>query len=239
MKFISVILPVKNEAGSLIQLNSLLQYALSSIGSRYEVIYVNDASTDDSASILKALKDSTIKIINIDKSCGKSSAMQAGFDNAKGNIIITLDADLENDPRDIEKLIEKLDEGYDVVCGKRVGRPKNLNLILSRIGNLLFRALFRAPVDDMACNLSVYKKAVLDKIVIRGSFHRYLPVILHIKGARIGQVEVRYFPRKHGRSKYRTFGRMISTLKDLMDFLFFRKMILENTKREYKIRDIC
>ena len=235
---ISAILPVKNEAGSLIQLNSLLQHALLSIGVQYEIIYVNDGSTDDSALILKAIKDSSIRIINLDKSYGQSSALQAGIDNAKGDIIVTLDADMENDPRDIENLIAELDKGYDVVCGKRTGRPKNLNLFFSNTGNLIFRKIFKAPVDDMACTLRAYKKPVLDKIVVRGSFHRYLPVILHMKGAKIGQVEVRYFHRKQGRSKYRTFNRMISTFKDLMGLMFFRRTIMENTIREYKIRDI-
>lgn len=235
---ISAILPVRNEAGSLIQVNSLLQYAFSSIGAQYEIIYVNDGSTDDSADLLKSLVDGSIKVINLDTSYGQSNALQAGIDNAKGDIIVTLDADLENDPRDIEKLLEKLDEGYDVVCGKRVGRPKTLNTFLSNTGNMLFKVIFGTPVDDMACTLRAYKKPVLDKIVIRGSFHRYIPVILYMKGAKMGQVDVRYFHRKQGRSKYRTLDRMISTLQDLFGLMFFRKRILENTKREYKIRDI-
>ncbi len=237
---LSVILPVHNEAKSLERVYSYLMGILVSLETPFEIIFVNDGSTDDSSRILKQIKekDHVIKIINLDRSCGQSNTLQAGIDNAKGEIIVTLDADLENDPRDIVCLLDKLHEGYDVVCGRRVGRPVNIKNMLSAFGNFVFRAAFKSPVRDMACTLRAYKKEALEKIVLHGSLHRYLPVLLYLKGAKITEMNVSSRLRKFGRSKYGILFRGLSTLRDLFALLFFRNAVLGSKRRDYKIASI-
>jgi glycosyltransferase involved in cell wall biosynthesis len=237
---ISAVIPVRNEAGTLKDLHSSLKKELETLKKTYEITYVNDGSTDDSANILHAIqmKDTHVKVINFDRHYGQADALQAGFDLAQGNIIVTLDADMENDPFDIDWFISRLDEGYDVVCGRRVGRPANLNSFLSYFGNFVFRLFFRTPASDMACTLRAYKKDILKGLVITSTLHRYLPALLYMRGAKIAQIEVRYKPRRYGESKYNNFSRAASTLKDLFRMVFDRNGILNNKVRGYKIREI-
>jgi glycosyltransferase involved in cell wall biosynthesis len=240
MADISVVIPVRNEAGTLRDLHFSLKKELEAQKKTFEIIYVNDDSTDDSANILHAIqiKDVHVKVVNFDRHYGQSDALQAGFDIAQGDIIITLDADMENDPLDIEQLINRLNDGYDAVCGRRVGRPANLKLFLSYLGNLVFRLFFRTPVSDLACTLRAYKRETIKSLVITGTLHRYLPALLYMKGAKVAQIKVRYKPRSNGESKYNNFSRAVSTLKDLFLMTFYRNRILNNKVRAYRIREI-
>jgi glycosyltransferase involved in cell wall biosynthesis len=240
MADISVVIPVRNEAGTLRDLHSSLKKALEAQKKTYEIIYVNDNSTDGSANILHAIqiKDVRVKVVNFDRHYGQADALQAGFDIAQGDIIITLDADMENDPLDIEQLINRLNGGYDAVCGRRVGRPANLKLFLSYLGNLVFRLFFRTPVNDLACTLRAYKKETIKSLVITGTLHRYLPALLYMRGAKVAQIEVRYKMRRYGKTKYNDLSRAISTLKDLFWITFDRNRILNNKVRAYRIREI-
>jgi len=237
---LSVILPVHNEAESLEKIYFHLSGILPPLEVPFEIVFVNDGSTDDSSKILKQIKEKNhvVKIINLKRSYGQSNTLQAGIDNAKGEIIVTLDADLENDPRDIVHLLDKLSEGYDVVCGRRVGRPVNIKNMLSALGNFVFRLAFKSPVRDMACTLRAYKREALEKIVLHGSLHRYLPVLLHLKGVKIAEINVSSRLRKFGRSKYGILFRGISTLRDLFSLLFFREAVLNSKRRDYKIASI-
>jgi len=237
---LSVILPVYNETEALERISSSLMGILAVLEVPFEIIFVNDGSTDDSPGILKQIKrdDHVVKVVNLERSFGQASALQAGFDNAAGKTIVTIDADLENDPRDIINLLEKLEEGYDCVCGARVGRPLSLKTFFSAFGNFVFRLLLRSPVRDMACTLRVYKKETLQKIVLRGSMHRYLPLLLYLKGAKVSEVNVRYKARRFGKSKYGILKRLPETLKDLLILLFAGKSMLDNKRKDYKIASI-
>ena len=240
MSKISIILPVHNEQDSLSTLHRILHAVCNTFKEPADILFVDDGSTDDTYAVLTDIRkrDSAVRVIRLESNYGQASALQAGFDHAEGDIIVTLDADLENDPNDIPMLLGKLEEGYDVVCGRRTERPRGMKRFVSKLGNLVFRLFFDVPVKDMACTLRVYKRGALDEIVIRGSFHRYLPVLLHMKGASIAEADVRYTQRKQGRSKYGVVDRMFSTSADFFELLFKRRKVLENIEREYIIKEL-
>jgi glycosyltransferase involved in cell wall biosynthesis len=203
MTEISVVIPVYNEEGSLQRLYALLKRILESSAITAEMIFIDDGSTDGTAAVLKEISrsDPSVPMIRLGKHAGQSSALQAGFDHASGDVIVSLDADLENDPADVPVLLAMLEKGYDAVCGRRTGRPRGMKRAASRVGNFLFRLIFSAPIRDMACTLRAYKRSALDGLVLRSSLHRYLPVLLHMRGAGLAEVEVRYAPREQGSSK--------------------------------------
>jgi len=236
---ISVILPVYNESESLNQMYVTLNKVMNALDGPYEMIFVDDGSTDGSPATLSEIgsRDAHVRVIRFDRNYGQSSAMQAGFDHAAGSILVTLDADLENDPGDIPLLIEKLHAGFDVVCGRRDDRPRNLKTICSIFGNTLYRVLFNSPVHDMACTLRAYRKEVLEDLVIHGSMHRYLPVLLSFKGVKVTEMHVGFTPRKSGSSKYGIFNRIPSFVKDTLLLIFFRTCVLQNRERTYQIED--
>jgi glycosyltransferase involved in cell wall biosynthesis len=240
MTEISIVIPVYNEEGSLQHLHASLKRMIESSAISAEIIFTDDCSTDGTAAVLAEIRraDPSVRVICLAEHAGQASALQAGFDHASAAVIVSLDADLENDPGDIPDLIKTLKKGYDAVCGRRTGRPRGMKRAVSRVGNGVFRLLFFAPVRDMACTLRAYRRTALDGMVLRGSLHRYLPVLLHLRGARLAEVEVRYVPREQGASKYGLFDRACSTLRDLFFLLFRRRTILYNTRREYVVREI-
>lgn len=198
----SIIIPVFNEKENISQLNKEIIQAMKEISDNYETIYVNDCSTDGSLNQLKKLKK--IKIIDLNRNYGQSTALDAGFKESKGKIIITLDADLQNDPKDIKKLLNKMKKDeLDVVAGYR---HKRKDTILIRILTLISRK-FRAliiddKIHDSGCTLRVYKKKCVDSINLQGEMHRYIIPILRWKGFSIGEEKVNHRPRIHGKSKY-------------------------------------
>lgn len=234
---ISAILPVHNESESLMEVFASLSEVMQAMSENYEILFVDDGSTDRSAATLREIEsmDTHVRVIRFDRNYGQSNAIQAGFDHAAGSILVTLDADLENAPVDIPPLIEKLRTGYDVVCGRRDDRPKNFKARCSGCGNALFRILFGSPVQDMACTLRAYRKEVIDDFAIRASMHRYLPVLLHMKGASVMEMHVGFKPRKNGSSKYGVLNRIPSIVKDTLLLIFFRKRVLQNKVRRYRI----
>ena len=240
MKTLSVILPLLNEEQSLQPVHRALKDALKAVSCPHEIIFVDDGSTDDSLPVLEgvAARDPAVKIISLTENFGQSSALQAGFDHAGGEVLVTLDADLENNPCEIPRLLGLLAGGCDVVCGRRVGRPLSAKKIISFLSNRAFRLLLGSPVRDIACTLRAYRREALDGLVLRGSLHRYLPYILHLRGAVISEVPVRFRPRRFGSSKYTLSGRIWPTLKDLHRLLFHRRAILRNRIREYTIGTI-
>jgi len=220
---ISVIIPVYNEEKSIKQLFLELKKTMSSLKKKYEIIFINDGSTDSSLSILKQVKDKHTKIIDFRKNFGQSAAMKAGFDYAKGDIIIAMDADLQNNPKDIPKLIRKMEEGYDVATGWRKHRKDSLSKkIPSMIANLLHKRLTGLNIHDSGCSLKAYKKECLKGIELYGETHRYIPALIAQKGYKIGEVEVDHRPRKYGRTKYGT-ARLIKGYLDLLGVEFWMR----------------
>ncbi len=221
---ISIVIPVYNEAESLKELTEKIKDSVIKIKRDYEIIYVNDGSIDNSLSVLKELaqEDKNIKVISFILNFGQTAALTAGIDSAKGDIIITLDSDLENDPKDILDLIKKLNEGYDVVSGWRKSRWKNswiTRKIPSIIANSLISKVTKIKLHDYGCTLKAYRKSTIENINLYGEMHRFIPVFAAMQGAKVTEMQVNYEPRKHGKSNY-GISRIFKVLSDLTTVLF-------------------
>ena len=218
MKY-SAVIPVHNEEASVLPLYGRLKAVLDRLGGPYEIIFVDDASTDESLAKLESIRSASpnLVILSLKIRSGQSSALQAGFDAARGDVIITLDGDLQNDPEDIPKLLEKLKEGYDIVCGWRRDRKDPiLKKTASRIANAVRRAVFKEKIHDVGCSLRVFKRGVLQKIILSGEDHRFFTAFATKEGFRIGEARVRHHPRQHGKSKYGIWTRLIRGILDLI-----------------------
>lgn len=218
----SVIIPVYNEQSSIVPLFSSLRIVMDALAKPYEIIFVNDGSTDDTLKVLKSLASENLIGINL-KHSGKSLALQAGFDRAKGKIIITMDGDGQNDPEDIPRLLEKITEGYDVVCGwRRLRHDPPIKKISSKIANGIRKMAFRENLHDVGCALRAYKAQSLMGLRLCRQRHRFLTAILKKRGARIGEVDVRHYPRRAGKSKYGTIKRLFGSMPDFFAILLER-----------------
>ena len=217
---ISVVIPVYNEEGNVRILHSEIKKVMDSLGKKYEIMFVDDGSNDNTFNELAKLNAKTIKFR---KNFGQTAALAAGFEHAKGNVIVTMDGDLQNDPKDIPVLLAKINEGYDVVSGWRVNRHDTFGKKLaSKIANRMRRVLINERIHDSGCALKAYKKECLSDIDLMGEMHRYLPAILGWKGFKIGEVKVNHRPRSHGRTKYGT-ARIVKGFMDLLNVLFWKK----------------
>jgi glycosyltransferase involved in cell wall biosynthesis len=220
MLMISVVVPIYNERENILPLYERLKKVLKKGD---EIIFVDDGSTDGSYEILKELhsKDKNVKCIKFSRNFGKTAALMAGFEMAKGDVIVTIDGDLQNDPQDIPKLVEKLDE-YDAVNGWRYDRkdPFLSKKLPSIISNKISRWLTGLRLHDFNCGLKAYKKECLGGLELYGEMHRYIPAILAWKGYKVGEVKVKHYPRKHGKSKY-GMARLARGLFDLINFKFW------------------
>ncbi len=218
----SLVIPIYNEQDNISQLHSEINQVMNTLKQSYEVIYINDGSTDNSLSELKKLKN--IKIINLNRNYGQSTALDAGFKAAKGNIIISMDGDLQNDPKDIPRLLNKLNnENLDVVAGWRKHRKDNTSTkILTHIGRFLRSIIMRDPVHDTGCTLRVYKSKAAKSLDLQGEMHRYILPLLGWKGFKIGELEVSHRSRIHGISKYNS-TKAIRGFIDLIYVSFIQK----------------
>ncbi len=222
---ISVVIPVLNESESLPELYSKLKGSMDKLKKKYEIIFIDDGSADNSFEILKEihLKDSRVKVIKFRKNFGQTVAISAGFDHAKGNVIVTMDSDLQNDPGDISKLLQKMDEGFDVVSGWRADRKDPFTKkIPSMISNFLARHLTSVKIHDFGCTLKAYKREVLNELELYGETHRYIPALVAWKGFKIGEIKVKHYSRKHGKTKY-GWKRLIKGILDLSLVTFWQR----------------
>ena len=222
MKSISIIVPVYNEEASIEALYAELQAVLTALGRQYEVLFVNDGSTDGTLEVLKKLHG--ITIIDLNRNYGQATALDAGFKAAVNELIVSLDGDGQNDPRDIPRLLAKLEEEHlDVVAGWRKVRRDAGNIrILTRIGRDLRRTLITDPVHDSGCTLRVYTHEAAKSLDIGGEMHRYILALLRWKGFRVGELEVNHRPRTEGVSKY-TSSKAIRGFIDLIYIWFIYK----------------
>jgi glycosyltransferase involved in cell wall biosynthesis len=225
---LSVVIPAYNEEENVPILYEKLKKVLDSLGEDYEIIFVDDGSTDGTYQRLKQLaeKDSRLKVIRFKRNYGQTAAMSAGFEHAKGDVIITLDADLQNDPEDIPLLLEKLKEGYHVVSGWRKDRkdPFLSRKLPSMVANWLISKITGVHLHDYGCTLKAYRVEVVKDLELFGDMHRFLPALTKRRGARITEVVVRHHPRMFGRSKY-GIGRTVRVLLDIMLVKFLNEYI--------------
>ncbi len=223
MKKLSVVIPVKNEEDNIKPLLDEIKKALKNID--YEVIFVDDGSTDKTVQKIKELADERVKLIIFSRNFGQTTAMAAGIDAAEGELIATLDGDLQNDPSDIPMMMEKLEkEGWDVVAGRRANRKDGflLRKVPSKIANWLIRKLTGVYISDYGCTLKLFKSDVAKNLSLYGELHRFIPVLASLYGAKMTEVDVKHHPRIYGKSKY-GIGRTFKVISDLMLMLFFQK----------------
>jgi len=222
---LSVITPFFNEEENLERLHKELFGVLKDLKEKSEIVYIDDGSTDDSKKVLmRALSKSdakvNVKLINLQRNFGQTAAIAAGIDNAEGDLISFLDSDLQNDPHSIPRFLKKMREGYDAVFGwRRKRRDANLRSFLSRIANRIIRIVFSYPFHDVGCSARVVKKEFLENIQLYGELHRILPVLIYLKGAKIGEIEVLHRYRQSGKSKY-GFNRIVKAIIDIITVKF-------------------
>ncbi len=222
---LSIVISVFNEEDNIVPLVKKINTALSNF--HYEIIYVDDGSTDNTIKVIKSIFDPRIHLVELRKNYGQSSALAAGIDYATGDYIITMDGDLQNDPTDIPHMIQKAeDEDYDLVAGIRTQRKDGfiLRKIPSIIANYIIRRTTGIKMKDNGCALKVFKSDIAKSIGLYGELHRFIAVLAYLEGAKITQVKVKHHPRIHGRSKY-GLARTFKVISDLMLMLFFKKYL--------------
>src|SRR6202521_1366586 len=220
---LSVVIPVRNEAASLEELLRELTQTLGAWGRSYEIIVVDDGSTDESFAILSRLQaiDSRVRVIRFRRNFGQTAAFSAGFAHARGSVIVTSDGDLQNDPRDIPRLVGTLERGYDIVCGWRKARKDAFfsRLVPSMAANGLISWATGVHLHDYGCSLKAFRAEVVKPLKLYGEMHRFLPAIASEQGVSIAEVVVNHRERRHGRSKY-GIGRTVRVILDLLTVKF-------------------
>lgn len=220
---LSIFLPVFNEEPNLRPLQAKLTEALKKLGRTAEIIYVDDGSTDDSLEVLRELArlDHRVRVVALRRNYGQTPAMAAGIDAARGKVLIPMDADLQNDPADIERLLEKLDEGYDVVSGWRKNRHDTLvtRKIPSMIANRMISWIGGVPLHDYGCSLKAYRRESIADVRLYGEMHRFIPIYASWVGARVAEIPVEHHARTMGKSKY-GLSRTFKVVFDLMTIKF-------------------
>ena len=226
MTELSVVVPIFNESESIEPLLTALLAALEALDKEFEVIVVDDGSTDGTAELVKrkAVTDDRVKLIVFRRNFGQTAALMAGFDHSGGEIVVAIDGDGQNDPTDIARLLDKLDDGFDVVSGWRKERKDNrlTRRLPSRAANLLISSMSGISLHDYGCTLKAYRKDVLRGVRIYGEMHRFIPIYASWEGARVTEIPVRHFPRTHGRSKYGV-GRTVKVFLDLITITFLSR----------------
>jgi len=215
---ISIVIPVYNEVDNLRPLAEKIVAAMEPLGKSYEVLLVDDGSKDGSTERIReiAADDSRFKLVKLKKNSGQTAAMDAGFKTSKGDAVVTLDADLQNDPADIPKVLELLSD-YDMVCGIRVKRQDNiLRRITSRMGNYVKNKVAGEKIRDTGCSLKAYRGECIRGIKLYNGMHRFLPTLAGIEGYTVTQVPVGHHPRFAGKAKYGLWNRAFKVMTDLL-----------------------
>lgn len=225
---ISVVFPAYNEEENIVELHRRIVAALAGLGVPYEIIAVNDASQDKTREVLQSL--SPIRAITLASRVGQSSALDAGIHAARGDVIVIMDADLQNDPSDISRMYHKLQEGYDAVVGWRQGRKDPLSRkVFSLVANAVTRRVLGLAIHDHACALKMFKRELMDDVHLYGEMHVFLAAILRYRGARLVEIPVKHHERRAGLSKHN----FIKGIKDLADLFTIR--FLFSTSRPFLI----
>ena len=216
---LSIIIPVHNEEENVIELYERLCITLLSLEKTYEIIFVDDGSTDDTFQKIRSIKDCRVRILRFQRNYGKAAALSCGFKKSKGDIVITMDGDLQDDPKEIPRFLEKLQE-YDMVSGWKNNRQDPISKTLpSKLFNKMTRFITGVKINDFNCGYKGYRREVVKNISLYGEFHRYIPALVHWKGYSVGEIKVEHKPRIHGKSKY-GIERLVKGFFDLITVTF-------------------
>ncbi len=226
--FLSVVVPFYNEYDNAVPLYHEIRLVLDKLQKPYEMIFVDDGSKDGTRSVLKKLAESdpTVRTILFRKNFGQSAAIAAGFKASRGDVVVTMDGDMQNDPRDILELLKEMEKDYDVVSGWRKDRKDKMILrkIPSRIANWLICSVTDLPLHDTGCSLKAFRREVVQRLRLYGELHRFIPALSKIEGARISEIIVNHRPRRYGKSKY-NISRTFRVLMDLSSLNLFIKYL--------------
>ncbi len=216
---VSIVIPLYNESASVEPLCEAIVEAVASIEGRFEVLLIDDGSTDDTFERARSVarQDGRFNVIKLKKNFGQTAALHAGFRQATGDVIVTMDGDLQNDPEDMARLVQKVQEGYDVAAGYRNRRTESFltREFPSQVANWLIRKMTGTPIIDNGCALRAYRADVIKRFPLYSEMHRLLPMILALAGVRVTQIEVKHHPRQYGESKY-GLARVYKVLIDLL-----------------------
>ena len=224
---VSIVIPLLNEAESLRPLMEKICHTMAEDGQSYEVIFIDDGSTDDSMAVLEELHAAhpQVKVIQFRRNFGKSAGYTAGFQHVSGQFVITMDADLQDDPAEIPGLIAKLEEGYDLVSGWKKKRFDPLGKTLpSKFFNWVTGRVSGIPIHDFNCGLKAYRNEVVKDVRVYGELHRYIPVLAHMEGYRVSEIPVQHHPRQFGVTKY-GWGRLMKGFLDLLTVMFLGRFM--------------
>jgi glycosyltransferase involved in cell wall biosynthesis len=220
---LSIVIPIRNESASIPRLYAELTGVLEGLGTPYEILFVEDGSTDDSFALLAALqsRDARVRVIRFRRNFGQTAAFAAGFAHARGRLIVTSDGDLQNDPRDIPAMVARIDEGVDIVCGWRRQRrdPFLSRRVPSMVANWLISWITGVRLHDYGCSLKVFRADVIKPLKLYGEMHRFLPAIASEAGVQIAEMAVNHRPRQYGRSNY-GLSRAVRVVLDLLTVKF-------------------
>jgi dolichol-phosphate mannosyltransferase len=231
---LSLVIPVYNERDNLAVLHGEITDALKTVGAPYEILFVDDGSSDGSDSVLRGLRDADprVRVVTFARNAGQSAAMDAGFKSARGEVVVTLDADLQNDPTDIPRLLRAL-EGLDAVVGVRRNRRDNLvRRVSSKIANYVRNRLSNETITDTGCSLKAFRTEAVRRLVLYDGMHRFLPTLLRMEGFRVEEVPVGHRPRRHGESKYGIGNRLLPSFMDLLAVRWMKRR-----KLRYEVKD--
>jgi glycosyltransferase involved in cell wall biosynthesis len=216
---LSIIVPIYNEQASVAPLCEAIEAAVKPTGLEYEVLLVDDGSSDETfvRAARLPLKHPEVRVLKLRKNCGQTAAMAAGIEHARGDVLVTMDGDLQNDPADIPEFLAKLEEGYDIVVGWRHDRKDKLwsRKIPSRIANRLIGRVTGVPIKDNGCSLKAYRAHVIKQIPLYSEMHRFIPAMASLAGPRLAEIKVRHHARRFGESKY-GLSRVYRVLLDLL-----------------------
>ena len=220
-KDLSVVVPLLNEEGNVKELHRRIKAACEALGKSFEIIFIDDGSTDKTVEFCQGL--SPLKLIKQRKRFGQTAAFDAGIKAAQGDVIITMDGDLQNDPEDIGKLLEKMDEGFDVVAGWRHARKDPfMKKLSSRMANIVRQILIEDNIHDSGCSLKAYRRECFAGVDLFGEMHRFMPAILQFDGYKVSEVKVSHHARMHGVTKY-NWKRGVKGIADMISIWFWRK----------------
>ena len=232
---LSIVVPVYNEEENVRPLFEKIQTVCEAIGEAYEVLFIDDGSRDETFAVLSELSEQfpQLVVIRFQKNAGQTAAMAAGFEFAQGQRIVSMDGDLQNDPSDIPKLLEKLDEDYDLVCGWRKDRQDKFltRRVPSIVANWIIGRVTGVPIHDNGCSLKAYRAAVIKQVSLYGEMHRFIPAMSTVAGARIAEIVVTHHPRRFGESKY-GLGRVWRVALDIVAFKFIISVFAPLPKTE-------